>query len=263
MKIQVLVATMNQYDYSLLEKMNIQTDAIVGNQCDCNEIEYFDYQGHDIAWYSFAERGVGLNRNNTLMRATGDIVLFADDDVVYVDGYEKIVLDYYISHPKADVVIFNFHMKRGETSFYDRVTKEGRVTKKRATKYGTYCISAKKDKLQFANIYFHLNFGGGAKYSSGEDTIFLQECISKKLNVYATKLTIGILDHGDSTWFKGYNDKFFFDKGVLYYLLNRKLGGLFAVYHCIKHRKKYKTYGWYNALKQMYRGFKHAKTYRV
>ena len=32
MNMQVIIATMNQCDYSLLDKMNIQTEAIVGNQ---------------------------------------------------------------------------------------------------------------------------------------------------------------------------------------------------------------------------------------
>jgi hypothetical protein len=44
-KVQVLIASMNQVDHSLLSKMNIQTDAIVGNQCDKNEIETFTYGG--------------------------------------------------------------------------------------------------------------------------------------------------------------------------------------------------------------------------
>ena len=91
MTIQVLVATMHQTDHSLLEKMNIRTDAIIGNQCDRNEVEDFEWNGHRIKYLSFAERGVGLNRNNTLMRADADVCLFADDDVVYYDDYaEKI-----------------------------------------------------------------------------------------------------------------------------------------------------------------------------
>ena len=48
MTLQVLVATMHQTDHSLLEKMNIQSDAIVINQCDRNEIERFTYKGHNI-----------------------------------------------------------------------------------------------------------------------------------------------------------------------------------------------------------------------
>lgn len=259
MTVQVLVATMHQTDHRLLEKMNIQTDAIVCNQCDRNEVETFDFLGHTVRWLSFAERGVGLNRNNALMRATGDIVLFADDDVVYNDGYENAILDYYEGHPKADVVIFNFMMRRGESEYYERVTKEGRIGRKAAAKYGTYCISARREKLRFANIFFHLAFGGGTTYSCGEDSLFLQDCLSKKLKVYTSKTMIGVLDHGMSTWFNGYSDKFFFDKGVLYYALNRKIGGLFAIYHCIKHRKRYSAYGWKKALKQMFRGISYAK----
>ena len=48
MKIQVLVATMNQNDHQLLKKMNINTDAIIGNQCNYNSIEKFDYKGNNI-----------------------------------------------------------------------------------------------------------------------------------------------------------------------------------------------------------------------
>jgi glycosyltransferase involved in cell wall biosynthesis len=89
--IQVLVAAMHQKDHSLLEKMHIKTDAIVANQCEHNSIEDFEWNGNKIRYLNFAERGVGLNRNNALMRATGDICLFADDDMVYVDDYvEKV-----------------------------------------------------------------------------------------------------------------------------------------------------------------------------
>lgn len=255
MNVQVLVATMNQSNHLLLDKMNIQTDAIIGNQCDRNEIESFDYRNHSVKWLSFSERGVGLNRNNTLMRATGDIVLFADDDVVYDDGYEEKIIQYYIDHPKADVVIFNFQMKRDGKS-YERVSKEGRVNRRAATKYGTYCISARTVKIRSANIFFHLDFGGGTKYSSGEDTIFLQDCLKNKLRVYSSKTIIGSVDHGPSTWFKGYNDKYYFDKGVLFYVMFPQLCNLCAIVHCYKYRKKYKEYGWIKAYKQMRKGMK-------
>ena len=70
MKLQVLVATMHQKDYSLLDKMNIQTDAIVINQCDEYRFEEFEYKGKKIKWYSMKERGIGLSRNTALMRQT-------------------------------------------------------------------------------------------------------------------------------------------------------------------------------------------------
>jgi len=112
MTVQVLVAAMHQTDHSLLEKMNIQTDVIVGNQCDYDSVERFEYRGRRALYLNFAERGVGLNRNNALMRASGDICLFADDDCVYVNGYEQIILAAYGRHPDADVIVFNMRVSR-------------------------------------------------------------------------------------------------------------------------------------------------------
>ena len=79
--------------------MNVQTSAIVINQCERNEIERFEFRGHEILWISCEERGVGLSRNTALLRATGDVLLIADDDVRYIDGYEEIVLD------EADILV--------------------------------------------------------------------------------------------------------------------------------------------------------------
>lgn len=45
MTVQVLVAAMNQTDHSLLKKMNIQSDVIVGNQCNHDSVEKFTWGG--------------------------------------------------------------------------------------------------------------------------------------------------------------------------------------------------------------------------
>ncbi len=258
MKIQVLIATMHQKqgDYSLLDKMNIQSDAIVCNQCDRYEAEEFDYNGHKIKWFSFAERGVGLNRNNALMRADADIILFADDDVQYVDGYPQILEKTYLKNPKADLIIMNVSKKRGNSPFVDCVKKSGRLHKSQATKYGTYCVSAKTDSVRFANVSFHRDFGGGTKYSCGEDTLFIRECIKSGLRAYTSVDKIGSVDHGDSTWFSGHNDKFFIDKGVLYYAMDHFACRFYALYHCIKHRHNYEDYGCLKAYKMMLKGIK-------
>lgn len=263
MKIQVLVATMHQKqkDYSLLNKMNIQTDAIICNQCDRNEFEKFAWNGHTIRWLSFAERGVGLNRNNALMRADADICLFADDDVVYYNGYAKVVENFYKSHTDADVVIFNFLVKRGDEEAYELVKRARRVGRKGVTKFGTFCISVRNSAIKRKNINFHREFGGGSRYSHGEDSIFLQDCAKAGLHIYTCSKLIGYVNHGVSTWFKGYTDRFFFDKGVVYYTMVGKFARLAALYHSIKHRSLYSEKGWRNAYRQILKGIEEGKTY--
>ena len=107
MKVQVLVAAMNQENHGLVEKMNIQTDVIVGNQCTYNSIEDFQYKDHIVKYLNFAERGVGLNRNNALIRADGDILVFADEDEIFNDGYADVINEAYKRIPDADAIVFN------------------------------------------------------------------------------------------------------------------------------------------------------------
>ncbi len=253
MSIQVLVATMHQEDHSLLEKMNVQSDAIISNQCGKNSIEEFVWRGYRIKYLNFNERGVGLNRNNSLMRAEADICIFADDDVVYVDNYSSLIEGFYEQHPEADVVIFNLLVTRnGKTKNIVKETK--RVGRKGLTSFGTFSISIRRNAIRRANIYFHLDFGGGAKFSCGEDTIFLQDCVKKDLIVYTCTETIGFVNHGVSTWFQQFNDKFFYDKGVLFHHISNHLAKAIALYHCLKHRKLYSDYGWVKAYMKMLRG---------
>ena len=216
MRVQVLVATMNQpkEDYSLLEKMNIQTDAIVCNQCDRNEFLEFRWHGHNIRWISFAERGVGLNRNNALMRATGEIVVFADDDMVYEDDYGKNIVEAFEANPKTDALIFNILTIGGDQQrrMNNRII---RIHRYNSLNYGTARIAVRRDALVKKRICFSQLYGGGAAYSSGEDSLFISDMMRNRLKIYAIPIVIASVDQSTSTWFSGYHEKFFYDKGAL------------------------------------------------
>lgn len=254
MKIEVLVATMNQNDHSLLDKMNIKTDAIIGNQCNRNEIEDFLYNSCNIKWLSFNERGVGLNRNNTLMRARADICVLADDDEVFYDDYEKIIASAFDKLPQADILIFNIDEI---TSKRYKNTKIKKINRFNFGRYGAVRLAFKREIVSLNNIFFNLNFGGGTKYSCGEDTLFLKECLEKKLKIYAVPESFAKLtEERESTWFEGYTDKYFFDKGIIFYYLNRRFCKLMALIHCIKNRKLYSQIGWYQSYKKILRGVK-------
>lgn len=259
MTVQVLVVTMNQPkgDYSLLEKMNIQSDAIVCNQCDRYDAEEFTYNGHKIKWFSFSERGVGLNRNNALMRCSADICILADDDMVFCDNYSQIVLTWFDKLKDADILLLNIER---DGKLLSPTQKIKRVKNHNFGRYGAARMVLRTDRIKLFGIYFNTMFGGGCTYSCGEDSLFLSECINKGLKSVAIPQCIAkIFSERESTWFEGYTDKFFFDKGVLYYAMNKKLSVIFSLYHCLRHRKRYKEYGWYKAFKQMNNGINSVK----
>ena len=65
------------------------------------------------------------------------------------------------------------------------------------------------------NITFALLFGGGAKYGAGEDVTFIQDCIKAGLRVYKSPIIVSTMKQDSSTWFKGYDRKYYKDKGAL------------------------------------------------
>lgn len=236
MNLQVLVSTMYQTDHSLLEEMNIQSEAIVVNQCDRNEFEVFEYKGYPVRFLSLNERGIGLSRNNALLRVTADICVFADEDVTYIDDYKEIIIKAFEDRTEADVILFNVLSSNPERPTY-KLIKHSRVRWYNCLKYGAVKIAVKVEKLKQANIYFSQLFGGGAKYGSGEDSLFVAECLKKGLKMYTNPTVIGYVNQENSSWFEGFTEKFFVDKGALFACLSKRWGKILCLQFVIRHYK--------------------------
>lgn len=237
MKIQVLVAAMHQTDDSLVEKMNLKTDAIIGNQCDRNSVESFERDGKKITYLNFAERGVGLNRNNALMRADADVCLFADDDMIYCDDYPQVVAKAFEENPKADVIVFNLIEKNKKRYVIEKKTK---VKWHNYLRYGTARVAVRLRSVKDNAIYFNQCFGGGTEHCHGEDNLFLTACLKNKLKIVAVPYSIAELtEERESTWECGYNEKYIVDQGFLYRAISRRWWKLLCLQDIVRHKNLY------------------------
>ncbi len=238
MRVQVLIASMNQEDHSLIKRMKICSDVIVGNQCDRNSIDSFEINGYQCTYLNFAEKGVGLNRNNALMRANGDICLFADDDMVYCDNYVETVQSAFEKYPDADVIIFNLFEKHPTRYIIKRTEKVGYFNYLR---YGTARIAVRLSSIRKNGICFNLCFGGGTQHQHGEDNLFLTECLKKGLRIYAVPSYIAKLtEERKSTWNTGFNKKYLRDQGCLYKAISNRWWKLLCLQDAIRrHRRDY------------------------
>lgn len=245
MTLQVLISTMNQTDYSLLEKMNIQSDAIVVNQCDKNEVKCFEHNGHTVKWISMAERGIGISRNTCLINATADIVLFADDDMVYNDGYAQEVVKAFEANTEADVICFNIRLENSNKNIggHRDNQKNKRLHAFNSMRYGATLLAARRKALLRERIAFSLLFGGGAEFNSGEDSIFVKDCLDAGLKLYSDTYCLGSVDDSQSSWYKGINDKFFEDRGMVYATAFPKTKKLIFLYYACKLSKLDDSYG--------------------
>ena len=244
MKIEVLLSVLNlRENYEdFFRTINLQTDIVVGNQCNIMSDKSGCYDGHNFKIISREDRGVGKNRNVCLFNSSADVVVFADNDIRYYDGLKEKIERNYKKYPKADLIIFNYKESRDGELLHDINKANKKACFKDLTKFGTWAITARRLSVLKNRISFSLLFGGGAKYSCGEDSLFLFDCNKKGLKIYLTSDTLGEVIHKESTWFNGINEKYIYDKGALFCALSPKWCKTIIRYHIFKHRRKYRKY---------------------
>ncbi len=241
-KIEVIVATMRQTDFSKIHEMNISSDVVFANQTNVTEFSEKAFGNHTAKMISTQTKGVGINRNFGLQYATGDILLLADDDMVYKDNYVKIINEAFSKLPDADAIIFNI-----ETIGNDMGRRTNNKIKKikiiNGLNYGAVRIAVKRSSIIRNRISFSSCFGGGAIYSSGEDTLFICDMIRSGFKIYTYPATIAAVDQTQSSWFTGYNEKYIHDKGVFFYAAFGKNAWFMCLQDLIRHPKICKDSG--------------------
>ncbi len=227
MRLEMLISAVNQNAEGLIKKIEPECDVVLVNQCDKNATQEYTLNECHIKVLYRNERGVGKSRNLALSNATGDILLFSDEDIVYKKNYAKSILAEFDKHPEAELLLFNVEVCPERKTYWN----EGysRVRWYNCGRYPAYSIAVRKDALEKAGVKYSELFGGGAKYSNGEDSLFLKQCADKGIKMYATDTVIGREEPRESTWFKGYTEKFFFDRGVLFAFLYGNMAWLWAI----------------------------------
>jgi glycosyltransferase involved in cell wall biosynthesis len=245
-RLQILISAVNKDPKELIGSMNLDCDAVIVNQLigdpgekakkdadqDCVQL-FDDYEARVI---TRREKGVGLSRNTALEASDHELIQFGDDDIVYDEGYADKIIAEFDAHPEADMLLFNVKAQPGRETYWNE--DFAKVNWRNYGRYPAYAICARRDKLIGSGVKYSLLFGGGAPYMNGEDSLFLHDCLKAGLNIYRTTVAIGKEKQGQSTWFNGYTDKFFFDRGVLYHFLYGKMAKLLGLRYLFKNRKE-------------------------
>lgn len=255
-KVEVLCVTMNQNDFKKINEMNISTNVVFANQANDTRYEEMKFGENVAKMITTSTKGVGINRNLALIYATGEYLLFSDDDLKYVDNYSQIIEDAFLEVPNADCLIFNI-----DTIGADIPRRKNQKVKRirwyRALNYGAVRIAVKRTAVSRENIMFNQNFGGGTDFSCGEDTLYIVDMLRKGLKLYVYPQTIATVDQSTSTWFRGYNEKYYYDKGILYASISKRHAKFLCLQDLIRH-PDYKKEGlaFFKAYKFMKKGIK-------
>lgn len=256
MKIVVLISCMHQKDFSIIERSNIQTDVVVINQCDEDSHKTFTFtnkKGKECKalFISTTERGLSRSRNMALDNSWGDICIFCDDDEVFVDEYEDIIVKQFDAKKDFDIIAFKLIYNRKK--FGDKEQKYNKFT---ITRVSSAQVAMRRNSVLKTGIRFDLMLGSGSGNGGGEENKFLFQLLSKGLKaIYVPLLMAEVKSDSVSQWFNGYTDKYYIDEGWCY----RRILGTFYAYpllwfHALKHAKSYKI-GFIKYIRLLHKGF--------
>lgn len=258
MKTELLISTTNRSDIGFLKRMLLNCDAgtfsvTAINQCYSIKPSTITSDSENQKIISVADKGLSKSRNMAINNAKGDVCVIADDDLIYLpDAVEKITNEYRKDN-ELDVAIFQV------------ITPEGEPYKKYKSKsfqlnnaWDQYRVSSveitfRRERILEKGIRFNENLGLGAPYTSGEEAVFIHDCVKSGLKVQY--FPVPIVEHPKESSGKVYSKSNALAKGIVFYKLFPLRFLLFDLYFSVKWYKTYKKdFGYFQYLGWMLKG---------
>lgn len=190
---QILISTMHkstQEVLSLLDKLNINCDVLVVVQGDKEGFKKILTGKQIIEIVYSTERGLSKSRNLAIAHCTSKYAFIMDDDVlVSREALDRLVLN--AEKEDLDVFTCSFLYENGNSSKpnlkSDFVHNFFTLAKVSSIEIGFKVESIRKNK-----IWFNEEFGLGTKLPSGEEYVFLTDCLKKKLKIKFFPIVVGV-----------------------------------------------------------------------
>ena len=208
----------------------------------------------DVKIVPLKGKGLAVNRNNAIQNATGDILVFSDDDTRYQPECFENILEAFAQFPGTDIITFQM------------ADIDGKIKKRYSTdifKYeempkGTYFSSVEIALRRTDHpILFDTRFGLGAEVlSCGEEEVYLHQAHTKGLKILYYPKVIAYTPQ-ETTGTKFHTEiKVRRSKGAVLYLLHGYAG---AVLRCFKFAIQSQGRHKLSYFKDMYEGIQYIR----
>ena len=248
--VEVLISCMHQKDNSILGRSNLNHDVLIVNQCDTREEKVITF-ANNVKRIDTPKRGLSVSRNMALNNAQGEICIISDDDEYFENNIQETVEKEYEKYPNADLLILA--MRNWPSKLKQRPHKLSFLELLRVS---SWQITFKLSSIREKGIQFDEKLGSGTGNGGGEEIKFLCDCHRAGLQIYYTPVYIASVGQKESQWFFGYDDSFFYDRGMTTrYTFGLIFSVLYAVYYAISHRKMFeKDIAPIHAIRKMMQG---------
>ncbi|KAF2341461.1 glycosyltransferase family 2 protein [Flavobacterium tistrianum] len=222
--IEILISTMNQdsldflipmFPYSHFSNFSI----LIINQTQKEKILTSDYS--NIRVINSFEKGLAKSRNLALENAIGKILVIADDDIVYKDGFAVKIIDTYNKFPEAAVINFEAENTGGNLIKKYPLDFKPNLSIFDILNASSIEMTLSKKSIDETKIRFDENFGLGAVFEIGEEAIFLSDLKANQKQLVFEPQIIVMHESKTSSEKKSIDDKYYI-QGALFSRIFKK-----------------------------------------
>lgn len=238
-------------DDNIVTRSGISSDALIVNQC--GENAYREYMNGDsrIRILSVDDTGLTKSRNLAIRSSQADVCLLCDDDEILADRYEEEIITAFRDLPEADVIVFDVKGIGSGLSGLPRRLKYFELMHVSSVQ-----ISFRRESLVRSGVMFDERMGAGSGNGAEEELKFLTDCRRRGLDIYYVPFVIAEVVESGSTWFKGFDEEFFVNRGVTTrYIMGYVPALLYGLYYSVRKRKQFESgISWFKAFRLIIRG---------
>ena len=192
MTLEVLICTYGNEGLNRVAKMNLPTvegiKYLVSWQTnEFNLILPHELHREDLVIYTTRTKGLSVNRNHAIKKASADICLIADDDLIYTAEQLQSIITTFERNPHIDIALFrhsgnnNKQYPDNEFDLNNKMPKGYYIT--------SFEIAFRRKNIP-ESLLFDTNFGIGTAMPAGEEFIFIHQAMKCGLKCRFFPITI-------------------------------------------------------------------------
>ena len=215
--LEILISTKDRDNLDFLNNIFVNNNAHSNPILIINQTQNLNFScphSDNINLINVNEIGLSKSRNLAIENAKADICLLADDDIVYENNFESIILNAFNLNPSADIITFKMNDFKGNSfKDYPIIKKHN---KKSLSFVNSVVIAFRRNSIISNKVFFDENFGLGSTFQTADEYVFLRNAMNLNLNIVFHNEVI--LSHPiDSSGKDVASDRILFAKGALFY----------------------------------------------
>ena len=215
--LEILISTKDRDNLDFLNNIFVNNNAHSNPILIINQTQNLNFScphSDNINLINVNQIGLSKSRNLAIENAKADICLLADDDIVYENNFESIILNAFNLNPSADIITFKMNDFEGNSfKSYPIIKKHN---KKSLSFVNSVVIAFRRNSIISNKVFFDENFGLGSTFQTADEYVFLRNALNLNLNIVFHNEVI--LSHPvDSSGKDVASDRILFAKGALFY----------------------------------------------